>query len=130
MGPPPWAQRALTKGGEVAGGLGDWEAVCIHTCIPTHTTVSGPGSGCLRMCVCAHCSGWEESGHQRSVFDPLYARLRAGGPSCGLSLDRGSRVLQRPSPTAPSPGAVPGLGDAAAGPLLLFVGRSGSCQPK
>lgn len=73
--PPSWAQRALTKGGEVAGGLGDREAACIHTCMPTHTTVPARGSGHLCMYVHAHCSGWDEAGRWRSVFDPVYARL-------------------------------------------------------
>ena len=95
--PPSRAQRALTKGGEVAGGLGDGQAMCIHTRVPTHVMAPGCGSGCLCPCVHAHCSGWEELGRRRSVFDPLYARLRVGGPSCSLSLGRGISMLQSPS---------------------------------
>lgn len=54
--PPSWAQRALTKGGEVAGGLDDREVVCIHTYVPTHISAPGHGSGYLCLCVRAHCS--------------------------------------------------------------------------
>lgn len=97
MGPFIWAQRALTKGEEVAGGLSIREAMCTHTCMPTYPTVPGLEGGGLCTCVHAHCSGWDESGHLRSVFDPVYASLRFGGPSCNPSLSRGIGVLQRPS---------------------------------
>lgn len=53
----------------------------------------------LHMCTCSllQHSGWDELGHQRSVFDPVYSSSRVGGTSCSLSLGRGIRMLQRPS---------------------------------
>lgn len=96
MGPPSWAQRALIKGEELAGGLGIREAVCTHICMSTHPTVPRLGSRCLCICVHAHCSGWDESGGL-CLLDCVYASLRFGGPSCNLSPSRGIKVLQRPS---------------------------------
>lgn len=86
--PPSWAQRALIKGEELAGGLGIREAMYTHICMPTHPTVPRLGDRCLCICVHAHCSGWDESGGL-CLFDPVYASLRFGGPSCSRSLSRG-----------------------------------------
>lgn len=93
--PPSWAQRALMKVEELAGGLGIREAIYTHICMPTHPTVPRLGDRYLCIFVHAHCCEWDETGGL-CLFDPVYANLRFGGPSYSLNLSREIRVLQRP----------------------------------
>lgn len=65
------------------------------------------------------------------MFDPMYARLKAGGPLCSLSLGRGIRVLQRPSSySCSSRSCCQGWGRWQLGPSYSLLAEVAAANPR
>lgn len=116
MGSPILAQRALTKGGEAAGVLGDWEVMCIHyasRCQGVETDVFA------RMCVHLALGGMSQGGGGLRMTR-THARLRPGGSF--LQSESGQRnqgAAESIRIQLEFQELLPDLGEVAAGPLLL-----------
>lgn len=116
MGSPILAQRALTKGGEAAGVLGDWEVMCIHYASRCQGVETG-----VFACMCVHLAlGGMSQGSGGLWMTRTHARLRPGGSF--LQLESGQRnqgAAESIRIQLEFQELLPDLWEVAAGPLLL-----------
>ena len=116
MGSPILAQRALTKGGEAAGVLSDWEVMRIHHASQCQGVETG-----VFACMCVHLAlGGMSQGSGGLWLTHMYSRLRPGGSF--LQLESGQRnqgAAESVRIQLEFQELLPDLGEVAAGPLLL-----------